>query len=57
MKGSKLAFSLRLSIKSPRNNAIKARCMPHPGQSNPIRLFIVHENKCCSKKLIRVSNY
>ena len=57
IKGNKLAFNFRLSTKSPRNKAIKALCIPHPGQSKPIKLFIEHENKFCSKKLIKVSNY
>jgi hypothetical protein len=55
--GSKLAFNLKLSIRSPFNNAIKALCMPQPGQSKPIKLFIEQVNKCCSKKLISVSNF
>jgi hypothetical protein len=56
MNGSKLAFNLTLSTKSPLSKAIKARCIPQPGQSNPIKLFMEQVNKCCSKKLISVSN-
>jgi hypothetical protein len=55
--GSKLAFNLKLSIRLPFNNAIKALCMPQPGQSKPIKLFVEQVNKCCSKKLISVSNF
>ena len=57
INGIKLAFNFKLSIKSPFNKAIKARCMPQPGQSIPIRLLIEQVNKCCSKKLTSVSNH
>lgn len=45
-------LKLRLDKKSPFNKATKALCIPHPGQSKPVKLFNEHANKCCSKKSI-----
>jgi hypothetical protein len=51
-KGSSEGLKLRLDKISPFSSAIKALCMPQPGQSKPVRLFMEQVNKCCSKKLI-----
>lgn len=50
--GIKLAFCVKLSERFPFSKAINALCIPHPGQSKPVKLFIVQVNKFLSKKSI-----
>lgn len=50
--GRREGLKLRLDKISPFKRAMKARCIPQPGHSIPVRLLNEQANKCCSKKPI-----